>query len=75
MINIQHIDDNECFKCCFVKYLHPEDHYPATIRKVDRLFGDKLDFEDIKFPVKIKDIHKTEKRILSTLVFLVIKIW
>ena len=30
-------------------------------RKIDKLFGDELDFEDIKFPVRIKDIHKIEK--------------
>ena len=26
--------------------------------KIEKLFGDELDFEDIKLPVKIKDIHK-----------------
>ena len=30
--------------------------------KVDRLFGDELDFEDTKVPVKIKDICKIEKK-------------
>ena len=44
-----------------VRYLHPADHHSARIRKVDRLFGDELDFKDIKFPVKVKDNHKTEK--------------
>ena len=35
-----------------------------------------MDFEDIKFPVKIKDIHKFEikQTILLVLVFLVMKI-
>ena len=42
------------------QYLHSADH-PARIRKIDKLFGDELDFEDIKFPVKIKDIHRIEK--------------
>ena len=41
--------------------VHPEDHHAARVRKVGRLFGDELDFEDMKFPVKIKDIHKIEK--------------
>ena len=35
---------------------------PARIRKVKILFGDKLDFKDIKMPVKIKDIHKNKKK-------------
>ena len=61
MISIQNINDNECCKWCLVRYVHPEDHHAARIRKVGRLFGDELDFEDMKFPVKIKDIHKIEK--------------
>ena len=38
------------------------DQCPARIRKVKILFGDKLDFKDIKMPVKIKDIHKNKKK-------------
>ena len=36
--------------------------------------AEKLDFKDIKIPVKVRDIYKVEKIILSTLVFLVMKI-
>ena len=60
MINIQNINDNECFKWCLVRYLHTIDHHQVIIRKVGKLYGDKLDFKDIKFPVKIRDIHKIE---------------
>ena len=60
MINIQNIDDNECFKWSIARYLHPENHYPARITKADKYFADKLDFKDIKFPVKIRDIHINE---------------
>ena len=60
--NIQNFDDNEYFKWCLVRYLHPADHNPRKITKADRLFGDELDFEDVKFPVKTKDIHKIEKK-------------
>ena len=45
-----------------VRCLHPGDIHPARIRKINKLLGDESDFEDIKFPVKIKDIHKTEKK-------------
>ena len=41
--------------------------------KADAGFVKKLDFKDIKFPVKIRDIHKIKKRISSALVFLVMK--
>ena len=62
MVNIQNIDDNECFKWCLVKYLHPADHHPARITKADKNFAKELDFKDKKFPVKIRDIHKIEKK-------------
>ena len=61
MINIQNIDDNECFKWCLVRYLNPADRHSARITKADKDFAKKLDFKDIKFPVKVRDIHKIEK--------------
>ena len=33
-----------------------------TFIKVDKDFARELDFKDIKFPVKIRDIHKIEKK-------------
>ena len=62
MINIQNTDDNECFKWCLVRYLNPADHNPRRITKVDKDFAKRLDFKDIKFPVKTRDIHKIEKK-------------
>ena len=62
LINIQNFNNNECFKWCLVRYLHPADHHSARIRKIDELLGDESDFEDIKFPVKISYIHKIEKK-------------
>ena len=35
LINIQNIDDNECFNWCIVRYLHPADHNPSRIIKAD----------------------------------------
>ena len=52
LINIQNIDDIECFKQGLFRYLNPADHDSRRITK--------LDFKNIKFPVKIRDIHKTE---------------
>ena len=48
--------------------------YSARITKVDKHFIKKLDFKDIKVPVKVRDIHKIEKTIPLTLLFLVMKI-
>lgn len=59
--NIQNIDDNEYFKWCFVRYLHLADHNPVRITKGGKDFARRLDFKEIKFPVKTRDIHKIEK--------------
>ena len=40
LINIQNINNNECFNWCLVRYLHPLYHHSARIRKVDELCGD-----------------------------------
>ena len=62
MINIQNIDDNECFKWCLVRYLNPADSNPATVTTADRDFAKMLDFKDIKYPAQIIDIHKILKK-------------
>ena len=61
LINIQNIDDNECFIWCLFRYLHPADYNPRRITKADENFSKRLDFKDIRFPNKIRDTHKFEK--------------
>ena len=61
LINIQNIDDNECFKWSIVRYLNPTNHHPERITNPDHDFAEKLYCKDIKFPVKIRDINKIEK--------------
>ena len=46
LINIQNIDDSECFKLCLVRYLSPADHHLARIAKAGKDFAKKLDFKD-----------------------------
>ena len=58
LINIQNIDDNECFKWCLVRYLNPTDHYPARITKIVKDFAKKLNFKVMKFQVKVREIEK-----------------
>ena len=62
MINIQNIDDNERFKWCRVRYLHPADDNPRKMTKADNNFARELDFKDIKFPVKVRMIHEIERK-------------
>ena len=72
MINIQNIDDNECFKWCLLRYLNPANHNPRKITKADKDFAKRLGFEDIKFLVKIRDVHKMEEGIVEENIFVVI---
>ena len=59
-----------------VKYLNPASHQPLRITKTDKEFANTHDFNDIKFPVKIRDIQKIYKKKLIPLVlmFLTMKI-
>ena len=76
LINIQNVDDNEFFKWSLVRYLNPANHHLAIITKADKDFAKRRDFKDIKLPVNIRNIHKSEKkkRFPSALVFLSMKI-
>ena len=62
LIVVQSIDDNECFKWCLIRYLNPVDHNPRRFTKADKDFAKRLDFKDIKFPVKIIDIHRMKRK-------------
>ena len=42
MINIQNINDNECFKWRLVRYLHPVAKNPATIEKLTMILNENL---------------------------------
>ena len=55
------------------RYLYPANHNLRTITKAGKDFSKRLDVTEIKFSVKIRDIHKIKKRILSQLAFLVMK--
>ena len=57
LINIQNINENERFKWCLVRYLNPADHHPVKITKADKDFARKLNFKDITFSVKVRDIR------------------
>ena len=46
----------------------------ARITKADKDFSKSLDFKDIKFPVKVRDINKIEKKNSIGISALVMKI-
>ena len=61
LINIQNTD-NECFKWCLARDANLADHNPRRITKADKDFAKRLDFKDIKFPQKTRELHKIEKK-------------
>ena len=61
-------------KCSLVKYLNPANHHLAIITKADKDFAKRPGIKDIKFPVKIRDIHKIGRKNSVGISFLAIKI-
>ena len=41
----------------FSRYLNPADRNSVRITKTNKDFAKKLDFKDVKFPIKSRDIH------------------
>ena len=50
-------------KAEIIRYLNLVNRNATRITKPDKEFAKKLDFKDIKFSVKIRDIHKIGKKI------------
>ena len=69
LINIQNIDDNECFKWSLVRYTNPAELNPRKITKANKDFAKKLDFKGIKFPVKIRDLSNFKNNSIGISVF------
>ena len=61
LINLQNTD-SKCFRWCHIRHLNPQEKYPQRIKKSDKEYIDKLDYQGIKFPVTIKQINKIEKQ-------------
>ena len=62
LITFQNTDNNVCFKWCLVRYLNPADLNTERITKTNKYMAKRLNFKDIKFPVKAGNIHKIEKK-------------
>ena len=44
--------------------LHPAARNPARIIKANKDFSKRLEFKEIEFPVKVRDLHKIKKKII-----------
>ena len=62
ILNIQNKNDNECFKWCILASLFPVDSKKHPYRVTNyKNIEHNLNFNNITFPVRIKDIHKFEE--------------
>ena len=59
LINIQN-KDNKCFLYCHIRYLNPQNKYPQRVKKSDKSFINKLNYNGIEFPVNINQYNKIE---------------
>ena len=48
-----------------IRHLNLVDRNLVRMTKVDKEFYKKVDFKDLKFPVKIRDIHKLKGNSIS----------
>jgi hypothetical protein len=55
-------NDNECFKWAVTRVFHPVSKDPARITKELRKQSEKYDWDDVIFPMQVKDIGKWESR-------------
>lgn len=60
IINVQNKDD-KCFMWSVLAKLHPAQKDPQRVTKYKQ-YVDELDFSNIEFPVKVKDISKFEEQ-------------
>ncbi|XP_022810632.1 uncharacterized protein LOC111347672 [Stylophora pistillata] len=60
IINMQN-EDEECFKWCVTRALYPVRSHPERITKILRNQTSHLVWDDIKFPMEVKSIHRFEK--------------
>ena len=58
-INIENKNDNECYKWCHLAFLFPPKNHPERISKYKEHI-DKVKYDKINYPVKLKDIPKIE---------------
>ena len=52
--------DNECFRWCHVRHLNPQIKDPQRIKKIDKSFVKQLNYDNIEFPVSIKQYNIIE---------------
>ena len=54
LINIKNKDE-KCFLWCHVRHINPSNEHPERILKTNKKIAEKLDYNEIEFPVQEKD--------------------
>ena len=57
LINLQN-KDNQCFRWCHIRHLNPRNDNPQRIKKTDKAFVKQLNYDNIEFPVSVKQYNK-----------------
>ena len=61
LINIKN-KDNECFRWCHIRHLNQQKKDPQRIKRDDKQYVDKLNYNGIMFPVLQKQYQKIKKQ-------------
>ena len=61
IINIKN-DDDQCFKWAITRALNPVNNNLERVTKILKMQAEKLNWEGLEFPTKVKDIHKFENQ-------------
>ena len=69
LINIQNIDDNECFKWTRLRYLNPADNNLRRITKVNKKFIKILSLKEQNFQEKLENSQNWKKNFIGIKVF------
>ena len=72
LINIKY-KDNECFRWCHIRHLNPQRKDHQRIKRDDKQYVDKLNYNGITFPVSQNRIKKSRNRTASKSMYLVTK--
>ena len=57
LINMKN-EDNNCFRWCHVRYMNPQEKDSQRIKKSDKEYIQKLNYNNIEFPVAVKQYNK-----------------
>ena len=61
LINLKN-EDNQCFKWCIARAMNPKEDHPERIDKALQTQAEKLNWDNITFPVDLKQIGRFEKQ-------------